>query len=382
MLRVTAVRFSSLGDVVLTLPALAAVRAHHPHVHITYATREPFARLLRISPLIDQVWTLERTGGVPALAQRARLAGTHAVLDFHDNLRSHFMTLEMGRIPTFRTPGKRLARWRILACRGQDMHRAPDVEPVWRRHCRTVARLLHSRVGSPPRASSPTIPTPGAWDPSQERARASLPLLCADAGASWADQHLPRGATRVALLPGARYANKRWPALAYRALAGRLESSGVVPVLFGSADEVPLLQFVAEGARHAVLVPSDWPIMVAALHRCRTAVGNDSGLTHLAEAVGTPVVALFGPTTPAFGFGPRLALSTVIQQHTRCRPCTRHGGNSCRTGDHRCLATITPDEVAAVVLETISKHEALKDMPHPGLRPNGFGRSCLYLRIP
>ena len=79
-------------------------------------------------------------------------------------------------------------------------------------------------------------------------------------------------------------------------------------------------------------------------------IGNDSGLMHLSEAVGVPVVALFGPTVEAFGYYPTLARSKVIERRLSCRPCSRNGKRTCPKGTQECLMEI-PVTVAADAFE-------------------------------
>jgi heptosyltransferase-2 len=82
-------------------------------------------------------------------------------------------------------------------------------------------------------------------------------------------------------------------------------------------------------------------------------VTNDSGLLHLSEAVGTPVVALFGPTVREFGYFPRLGASAALEVPLECRPCSRNGKRPCHRGDLACLERI---EVGAV-LERVARRE-------------------------
>jgi heptosyltransferase-2 len=70
---------------------------------------------------------------------------------------------------------------------------------------------------------------------------------------------------------------------------------------------------------------------------------------HMATAVGTPVVALFGPTVRQFGFTPYRARATILERPLDCRPCSAMGGPRCPLGHHRCLGEITPDEVFEAV---------------------------------
>jgi ADP-heptose:LPS heptosyltransferase len=83
----------------------------------------------------------------------------------------------------------------------------------------------------------------------------------------------------------------------------------------------------------------------ALLARSAALVSGDTGVMHMATGVGTPVVALFGPTVEAFGFFPYRADATVLQRDLPCRPCSRMGGPTCPLGHHDCLRGIAAEEV-------------------------------------
>jgi heptosyltransferase-2 len=86
------------------------------------------------------------------------------------------------------------------------------------------------------------------------------------------------------------------------------------------------------------------------ISRSSVLVTNDSAPLHLASAMGTPTVAIFGPTVPEFGFGPLAPRSVVLGITTlACRPCDRHGPQRCPLGHWRCMREITPRDVAAAV---------------------------------
>ena len=72
-------------------------------------------------------------------------------------------------------------------------------------------------------------------------------------------------------------------------------------------------------------------------------------LLHLATAVGTPVVGLYGPTVEAFGFFPYRATAVTVQHELGCRPCSSQGGPVCPLGHHHCLVKLMPEEVLAAV---------------------------------
>ncbi|MBI1966947.1 MAG: glycosyltransferase family 9 protein, partial [Gemmatimonadetes bacterium] len=85
------------------------------------------------------------------------------------------------------------------------------------------------------------------------------------------------------------------------------------------------------------------------LAHAKVLVSGDTGVMHMATGVGTPVVALFGPTVEPFGFFPYRARAEVLQRDLDCRPCSAMGTAKCPLGHHRCLVDIAPAEVVAAV---------------------------------
>ena len=93
----------------------------------------------------------------------------------------------------------------------------------------------------------------------------------------------------------------------------------------------------------------------AVLRRARAFIGNDSGLMHLAEAVGVPVIGLFGPTVDAFGYFPALEGSKVIERELDCRPCSRNGSRPCPRGTQECLIDIPVDAAEQAFDDLVAK---------------------------
>jgi heptosyltransferase-2 len=89
-------------------------------------------------------------------------------------------------------------------------------------------------------------------------------------------------------------------------------------------------------------------VSAAIIKRCRLFIANDSGLMHIAEAVGTPLIAIFGSTTRELGFFPQRAISHVIENLAlSCRPCSHLGRHQCPRGHFRCMREILPEQVIA-----------------------------------
>jgi heptosyltransferase-2 len=174
-----------------------------------------------------------------------------------------------------------------------------------------------------------------------------------DAARRWLEERGIHGRF-VVLAPGARWGTKRWPW--YPALAAALD---VPLVVVGDARDVPLAEAVLAAAPGRAVSGAghlDLRIAAAVLARSALVVSNDSLALHLAGGMGRPVLALFGPTVPAFGFGP-LGLEDTVLEHPdlRCRPCSPHGPARCPLGHHRCLRELAVPEVAAAVARALAR---------------------------
>jgi len=163
---------------------------------------------------------------------------------------------------------------------------------------------------------------------------------------------------RIGIGAGASYGSaKCWPPDRFAELANRLQTqSGADVILFGTSSEVPVSSAIAAGMRRPPIdLTGKTPIsdLPSLLSQCHLFIGNDSGAMHVAAAVGLPVVAVFGPTDP-FGTAPVTPRCTIVQEKPYCSPCFLR---RCPT-DHRCMMRVTPDAVEAAARQWISSMEA------------------------
>jgi heptosyltransferase-2 len=160
------------------------------------------------------------------------------------------------------------------------------------------------------------------------------------------------GQPAAVLAPGAVGPSKRWPG--YGALAARLAELGLAVWVVGGPDERAL---AAEIARHAPgtrdLTGPDLRNAILALAAAVVAVSNDSGLLHVAAAIGTPSIGIFGPTSP-WHWAPLNPLAAVIETTTDvpCRPCHKP---TCRLLHHRCMRDIPMEQVEAAVQTAMAR---------------------------
>jgi heptosyltransferase-2 len=325
-----------LGDVVLTTPLLAALAQGDGPVDVV--TTPAAATLLEGHPAVRRVIRYDKRGADAGLSGLWRLAGAlrsagyrRAVLP-HRSWRSAALAL-LADIPE-RVGFAGAAPALTYSTRVPRAREGHEVE-----------RLLAL-------AGPHAAPAPGV----------TLGLAAADRAA--ADAWLSARAIEpgfVALAPGSIWGTKRWPY--YPELAAAL---GRPIVVIGSRDDAELAGAVvaaAPGRAHSAAGELDLRRAAALLERASVLVTNDSAPLHLATAVGTPVVALFGPTVPAQGFGPRGAGDRALGVALGCRPCSAHGPQVCPLVHHRCMRDLSVDQVVRAVAETATSEDRLAIRP-------------------
>ena len=160
------------------------------------------------------------------------------------------------------------------------------------------------------------------------------------------------GRSVVALAPGAVGPSKRWPSAAYAELARRLTIEGFAVWVLGGPDERALAAEIAGDTPVRDLTGRDLRDAILALAAATAAVSNDSGLLHVAAALGTPSIGIFGPTSP-WHWAPLNPLAGTIETATElpCRPCHKP---VCRLVHHRCMRDIPPEQVLAAVHRAVA----------------------------
>lgn len=318
-------RKSSLGDVLLTLPVIQALMNNFPAARIDYLTKTRYAPLVEYHPGVDHTLTFDNSRTFRAVLKKIRSAGYDLFIDLQANLQSRLIRAVVSPARTARYKKRRLAREIIV--------RRPQMKL-------SVDHTVNAYLGTLRRMginAAPSTPIVAIDDVSLEFAaghlQSSMPSEC---------QKL------IAVCPGARYREKRWPSESFRAVTERLLEDATIGVLLISSDddEIP----ADLGLDHPrLLAVRDFEILrvAALLRRCRVSLTNDSGIMHLSCAVGTPVLSIFGPTNPRLGFSPTLPGSGIICDDVFCSPCSLHGQRPCRQREKYCFKDITVERVLA-----------------------------------
>jgi heptosyltransferase-2 len=352
-MRILIAQTSFLGDVVLSTPVFAALRRHDPEAHITVLTRPETAGVLAGHPHVDAVLTDDKRGrerGLGSLRVLRKLREGHfdVALALHKSFRTAWL-LAAARIPR-RIGFRQSAGWFLYhRCVARDASRH-DVE-------RNLGILAGLDLDPNTLITCPFV--------------ACTPDAAAGFAAALRAHAVAPDAFLIAVAPGSVWATKRWTVDGYAALLGALQRElHATPVLLGAKSDVAYadaIQQAAEGTVVNLVGHTDLPMLVAAIDRCSALITNDSAPMHIAVARGTPVVAIFGPTTPAQGYGPYTDRALVVQRDLSCRPCSRHGGPQCPLGTHACMREISHVDVQRAVGELLRRYagESRRLATHP-----------------
>ena len=316
-----------LGDTVMALPTLAALRAAEPGARITLVGR--WAPLLAGQGVADVLLVYPKP-----LAARRHLARALAAE------RPELAIL----LPNSLESALAAWRWRAPRRLGYATDgRGPfltDAVPLPSPRLHQVdeyAALLHP-LGAERAAAVPVWKLPRS-EPADREVDQLLALASMDADAS-----LEPGAPLVGLHLGAAFgSSKLWPPEAFGRLARQLTRAGLRPVLLGTAEDTQAAALVmaASGGPVASLVGRDRPALLPRLlSRLRCLVSGDTGVAHLAAAVGVATVTLFGPTDRRLT-APRGPAARALDRAVPCAPCFL---TTCPI-DHTCLTRIEPDAV-------------------------------------
>lgn len=356
--KVLVFRLSAMGDVILCTSALSALARRTDPVSVDWVTSSTWSVILQADPRIRRLVAFDRKSGFLAwhrLCQVLFSEGYDEVLDLHASLRTRYarlyftvMRLMLGRAP---------ARWRTLSKSRLRRLGFFVFKQAWPRRWRPSglgslsirAALLAGGNGS----DRPSLPQflddvrTAATGADESRVSGLLGRLEQDS----------RGF--LAVMPGAAWPGKRWPVAHFLSALAAIRMP--VAILGTEGDS-------ACGELSIALVRAGLPVAEAfrglglqetaqVLKKCRLLLSNDTGLVHLAEALGTPVVALFGPTHPDLGFKPWRPESTCVQADLWCRPCSKDGSACFRLGRDRfrCMGDLSPEQVAVQIREMLAR---------------------------
>jgi lipopolysaccharide heptosyltransferase I len=333
--RVLIVRLGALGDVVHAIPVAAALRRAHPDARIDWLVSAKHREILDLVPVVDRRLVInDRSGarggaGLVDAVRELRRARYDVAIDLQGLIKSALLARASGarRVVGFTASYARERAARLFYTDAHDPGRGGLYDPRETRHVADINLGILETLGV------------------RNRAR-EFPIdeVASDAARRVRDE---TGNRYAVLNPGAAWPNKRWPPDRLAAIARHLRDRHALSsiVLWGPGEEALAGEVVAASNGAALLSPRTTIADLVALARgAAVMVSGDTGPTHIAAAVGTPLVGIYGPTRPARN-GPMSPLDITVSRDTICE-C--HHLRRCRL-ERMCLLDIEVAEVAAAI---------------------------------
>ena len=327
------IRLRSIGDTVLATPSLVALRRFLPHTKIDILLEDWVAPVLDGSPLVDRVISIPRHSN----AARARIArdlhraGYDVVYNLHGGTTATFLARASGATHRVGYAHYQYARLHN--------HVAPSPQEIWSRPTLHSVEQQLALIGW---TGVPVSDRPPAQLAVTEKAARSIAGRLA--------AHEIHDALPIALVhPAAAFETKRWPADNFARITEEVASRGFTPVAIVSPPERQILESLIQqsSARVIGLTDLSLPEITALAARAGLFVGNDSGIAHMAAAVNTPCVVVFGSSNVAHWRPWTKGNSEVVREEMKCQPC--HGYFCAEFETPQCILRIPVERVVAAI---------------------------------
>lgn len=319
MQRILIVRFSSIGDIVLTSPVIRALRKKFPAADIRFLTKEAYVNIVAANPHLTAVLAFD--GNLRKTISEVRAFGPEVIIDLHHNLRTALLKAAVGtRAISF--PKLNLEKWLHVNLRLDSL---PDIHVV-DRYFRAVGPLDVTNDGlgleffMPEDVTMPDLPSAFA-------------------------------SGFVAVAVGAKFFTKQIPA---DKLVDIIRGINCPVVLLGGKEDADNGQYISDRT-DALDYCGKLTLHQSArlVQAARAVITPDTGMMHIAAALQRPVISVWGNTVPAFGMGPYLPrhpelVHIVEQKGLPCRPCSKIGHARCPKEHFNCMNLLDTDDVVRI----------------------------------
>ncbi len=321
--KILVIRFSSIGDIVLTTPVVRSLKQGLPECEVHVLTKAAYRDLYAYHPQIDGIHVLEDS--LRSTVQKLKRETFDLILDLHNNLRSLRIRLAL-MVPSSVVDKKNLHKYLMVRKSGYPSEWLPHIV---------------TRYGKTLQKAGVQLDNGG------------LDLFYPAELDQWANNlvapTLPDSG-RLGVVLGAKFRTKRWLPAYFIETLNRLQRP---IILIGGADAqeerniiLPELQVpVFDGIQTYSLLQS-----TALLNLAADVLTHDTGFMHIAAALGKPVYSIWGNTVPALGMTPYKTTSVILEnQALSCRPCSKIGYQACPKGHFKCMRDLTPDDVVTAM---------------------------------
>ncbi|NID12316.1 glycosyltransferase family 9 protein [Fibrivirga algicola] len=308
-------RFSSIGDIVLTTPVVRCIKQQVPGAEVHYATKKGFATLLTDNPYIDKLHYLD--GSLSALVKELRAEQFDYIIDLHQNLRTRLIKLQLG-VKAYSFDKLNLNKWLMVRLK---INTLPDIHIV----DRYLATVLPLGVSNDGKGLDYFIPYKDQVE------------------LNWLPPTHQTGYVAYAI--GGQHATKKLPVDRMIELCRKIDYP---VVLLGGKEDQPAGETIETALGSGLIYNAcgryNLNQSASLVQGARLVFTHDTGLMHIAAALRKKVYSIWGNTTPAFGMYPYKTPYVVLEKNgLDCRPCSKIGYAKCPRGHFKCMNEISFD---------------------------------------
>ena len=341
--KILIIRFSSLGDVLLTTPLIRLLRKKYQKAQIDFLVRKEYSQIVRYNPHLSKILEFdvkEGFEGLKKLKNEIWRNKYHVILDLQRNLRSSYLTFgrvinKFSHTDIFKVKKNQIIRFLLVKWKVNLYKKMYSrIIPVWEKYVRTAQKLE-------------IVPDEGQLElfPSDDAQRQTDRFL----------NNLPAGDWHLVIAPGAKHITKRWPTDYFTDLILQLYNSyKIKTLLIGGEQDNEVIEDILEGIPRdiALSTAGKFTLLETAviIKKAKLVISNDSGLMHVATAFNRPLIAIFGSTVEEFGFFPNNPNAITIENKgLYCRPCSHIGRTTCPEKHFKCMKEIKPKTILDLI---------------------------------
>jgi len=331
--RILVIKFSSIGDIVLTISPLKTLKSIFPSAKIDFLILNNYASILEGNKIIDRIIPFDKNAGFIKLIKTGNWINKEnydLVIDFHNSLRSKIIRLMISKIQKryLKKP-----RWRrFLLFRFRRNLFPTDFSQL---------QLLHQPIKE--WMSDYKYPLPELFISNAEKKDAEILLKANEINKQF-----------ITIIPGAAWPQKRWVVDKYHKLLTDIKNRNDVNFVILGGENDNVCSEIAKCDKDYVNLQGKTSLResMSIIANSKYVIGADTGLVHAGEALGKSVISIFGPTSRETGAGVNRKDSISIENNDIwCRPCSQTGKRKCYRDKQYCMTTISPEFVLNKIIE-------------------------------
>lgn len=335
--KILVIRFSSLGDVILTTPLLKILKQKYPESQIDFLVKRQYSEALKNNPNIGKLIEADDNIdllGLKKLKNQIRSGNYGLIIDAHNNLRTFYLRLFLN---STKHVFKKYSLRKFLLVKFK-INLMKDFPAIAERYCQVLGKYSPPLKGGVAEGRGGLVPEIFPDESSKQNVEKLLNELNIDN-----DKKL------ICIVPSSKHFTKTYPAEYYAELINKFDSNKYAFVLIGKGnDKINISKIKSITGNNVYDLCDKLSILDIAelMKRCSLVISGDTGPMHIAEAFNIPLIMIAGSSVREFGFYPQNKKSFVIENRSlKCRPCSHIGRSECPLEHFKCMREIKPDVI-------------------------------------